>query len=80
MMQKSCDKLLPCGHPCYGAAGCVKCLPCLEPECIEKMPERDRPMCNKDDFCPICFCSGIGQEPSVQLDCGHIMHLGCVLE
>lgn len=38
-MQKSCDKLLACGHPCLGTSGEKKCLPCLEPECIEKMPE-----------------------------------------
>lgn len=78
MMQQSCDKMLPCGHPCCGFAGEKKCLPCLDPECIEKMPEAQRPNCDKDEFCPICYCSAIGQEPSVQLDCGHIMHLNCI--
>ena len=35
LMQKSCDKMLPCGHPCKGVAGEKKCLPCLEQECID---------------------------------------------
>lgn len=35
LMQKSCNKVLQCGHPCRGCAGELKCLPCLEPECIE---------------------------------------------
>ena len=34
-MQKSCDKMHGCGHPCKGTAGERVCLPCLEPECIE---------------------------------------------
>ena len=59
-MQLSCDKLLPCGHPCYGMGNDGKCLPCLHEECIQKMPEKQRPMCTKDDFCPICYCSAVG--------------------
>ena len=65
LMQKSCEKMLPCGHPCGGVANESKCLPCLEESCINKLEEKKRPTVTKDDFCPICFCSSIGQEPSV---------------
>ena len=75
-MQVSCDKVLACGHPCGGFNGEKKCLPCLEPSCIEKMDKK--PKCKKDDYCPICYAAGFGQEPCVNLDCGHILHLGCV--
>jgi E3 ubiquitin-protein ligase MYCBP2 len=78
LMQASCDKLLPCGHPCCGTKGEKKCMPCLEPECIEKMPENKRPKENKEDYCNICYCSGLGQEPCVHLECGHIFHINCV--
>jgi len=64
-MQASCDKILPCGHACGGVANESKCLPCLDEECIAKMPEKKRPNCNKEDFCSICYCSAIGQEPAV---------------
>jgi len=80
LMQASCDKLLPCGHPCCGTKGEKKCMPCLEPECIEKMPEKLRPKENKDDYCNICFCAGLGQAPCVHLECGHIFHIDCVKE
>jgi len=36
LMNKSCDKTLPCGHYCKGFKGETECLGCLEPECIEK--------------------------------------------
>lgn len=77
-MQISSDKILACGHICCGHKDSTVDLPCLEPECVEKMPPQTKLNCNKDDFCPICYCSGIGQEPSVRLDCGHVMHYNCV--
>jgi hypothetical protein len=36
LMNKSCDKVLPCGHFCKGFKGEPECLGCLEPECIEQ--------------------------------------------
>lgn len=78
LMQESCDKMLPCGHPCYGSAAETKCLPCLEPECIEKMNQAVAPKENKDDFCNICWCTSLGQAPSLKLSCGHIYHTECL--
>ena len=43
MMQLSSDKMLPCGHPCRGVDGDLKLLPCLHPDCIAKLPEKERP-------------------------------------
>ena len=77
MMQQSCDKTLACGHPCCGLSGEKTCLPCLDPECVENM-DAPKLSCTSEDYCPICYCSAIGQEPSVRLDCGHIMHFNCV--
>jgi hypothetical protein len=78
LMQKTCDKLLKCGHPCCGSAGEKECMPCLQTECIDKMPEASKPKKNIDDFCSICYCSSLGQEPSLLLKCGHIFHVECV--
>jgi E3 ubiquitin-protein ligase MYCBP2 len=64
-MQKSCNKMLPCGHACKGCAGETKCPPCLEPECIAKMPENLKPNVTCDDFCTICYATAVGQEPCV---------------
>ena len=60
LMNKSCDKMLPCGHPCRGWAGETNCMPCLEQECIDKMPKELQPKGNSEDFCPICYTSSIG--------------------
>lgn len=79
-MQATCDKMLPCGHPCCGFSGETKCLPCLQPECIEKMSKEDAPLSNIDDFCSICFTEGLGQQPCVRLGCRHIFHIDCLKE
>ena len=42
MMQKTCDKILKCGHPCGGSVGEKECMPCLEEECINKLPENKK--------------------------------------
>lgn len=78
LMQKSCDKMLACGHYCCGSKGETKCMPCLIPECIEKGGQAIKPNSNIEDFCSICYCSSVGQEPSVILRCGHIFHFECV--
>ena len=53
-------------------------MPCLEPECIEKMAENKKPKHNVDDYCNICYCTAVGQDPSVILGCGHVYHLDCI--
>jgi len=35
LMNKSCQKMHPCGHPCRGFKDESKCLACLEEGCIE---------------------------------------------
>ena len=77
-MQDSCDHMLPCGHPCRGVKNETEHLPCLEPGCIEKMEAKNKLNVTKEDYCPICYCSGLGNEPSVRLDCGHVMHYHCI--
>jgi len=34
---------------------------------------------NADSYCSICFIQGLGEKPSVMLDCRHIFHLDCVM-
>jgi hypothetical protein len=34
IMNKSCDKVLDCGHCCKGFKGETSCLGCLEEDCI----------------------------------------------
>jgi hypothetical protein len=33
---QSCGKVLPCGHFCLGIRKEENCLPCLDPECVQK--------------------------------------------
>ena len=77
-MGKSCDKMLPCGHHCCGFRGEEECLPCLHEDCVEKDPQ----LTLSDDassYCVICYVSGLGEAPCVQLDCKHVIHLDCLI-
>jgi E3 ubiquitin-protein ligase MYCBP2 len=38
------------------------------------------PSSNADDYCTICYVEGLSAAPSVQLMCGHVLHLHCVLQ
>ena len=67
-----CGKEHSCGHACGGCAGERACLPCLEPEC------RKEEELTKNDVCTICKSSTLGEQPSMQLACGHIFHADCV--
>lgn len=58
-MGKSCEKVLECGHYCCGFKDEVKCLPCLDPECVKKDDELTKGK-TADDYCSICYTEGLG--------------------
>jgi len=59
LMNKSCSKILRCGHKCRGFRGERRCLPCLDRECIKKNNEQQMDFqlfedYSADDYCGIC--------------------------
>lgn len=58
-MNKSCDKVLGCGHPCCGFKDERKCLPCLDEACVERNKDLTKGM-KADDYCIICYTEGLG--------------------
>jgi len=76
-MNKSCDKVLACGHPCNGFAGEPECMPCLQEECVAK--HQLTLDVGADEYCAICYIQGLGEKPCIQLECKHIFHLDCIL-
>ena len=70
--------MLACGHPCCGFAGEQRCLPCLDEGCVMKN-EAATLSVNADSYCSICYTDGLGQAPSVMLECRHIYHLECMM-
>ena len=78
--------MLPCGHPCGGFKNERDCLPCLEPECVEKSHKGEGPPgvepflegVNGEEFCTICWTSGLKSMPAVRLGCKHVFHLECI--
>jgi len=85
-MRMSCNKKHDCGHKCKGYANEQRCLPCLEPDCLENynltvsknMQVYDG--YTADDLCGLCYISGLGDQPSIMLGCRHIFHVGCILK
>ena len=78
-----CPKPKNCGHKCSGLKYERQCLPCLEPECIPVINSSSSSIIKlpaKEDFCKICCTSELGEKPCVQLKCGHMFHVGCVLD
>jgi E3 ubiquitin-protein ligase MYCBP2 len=51
----------------------------LHPDCVSENPDITL---GEDDgsFCSICYVSGIGDQPSIQLGCKHIFHVDCIRE
>ena len=78
LMNKSCDKVLPCGHLCCGFRGEEQCLPCLNEECVDKNEALTLSE-NADSYCVICYVSALGEQPCVQLSCKHIFHVDCLM-
>jgi hypothetical protein len=77
-MDKWCDKQLECGHFCCGTRGEIVWVPCLDPDWVKANPGLTLDQ-TADDFCMICYMSGLGQAPSIQLDCKHIYHEECLM-
>lgn len=78
LMDKACPKTLPCGHFCCGYKGESKCLPCLNEGCVAMNPKLTNGQ-KTDDYCSICFTTGLGDSPSILLQCGHIFHVDCIV-
>jgi len=57
-MRKTCEKVHLCGHPCCGFKDEVKCLPCLDSNCVEKNQEPTKGKTG-DDYCTICYTEGL---------------------
>ena len=72
---RPCNHELDCGHACGGCKGEAENehLPCLEVEC------RSGDKATKLDNCQVCS-HALGEEPCLELDCGHIFHAGCIRE
>ena len=72
---RPCGQELDCGHTCGGCKGETNedHLPCLEVEC------RSGDKSTKLDNCQVCS-HALGDEPCMELDCGHVFHAGCIRE
>lgn len=77
MARTCCSQFKECGHPCYGYGYELTHPPCLHEECVAKNEELTLGE-NADAFCVICYVSGLGEKPVIQLDCKHIFHLDCL--
>eukprot|EP00002_Diphylleia_rotans_P023517 TRINITY_DN4628_c0_g2_i4.p1 TRINITY_DN4628_c0_g2~~TRINITY_DN4628_c0_g2_i4.p1 ORF type:complete len:534 (-),score=81.74 TRINITY_DN4628_c0_g2_i4:58-1659(-) len=69
-----CGKALRCGHQCGGVRDEPKCLPCLDSSCA--MHDESTP--DGGEFCVICYSEDLRAAPSVQLECGHVLHFHCI--
>lgn len=83
LVEVACPKKKACGHRCGGFLGEEKCLPCLQENCVKVNDGEERKDgvfegVNADAYCGICFISGLGAEPAIQIGCGHVFHFNCV--
>ena len=70
---KTCKRILECGHQCNGNVDEETCLPCLR-NCSETLRQ------DADDMCVICFTESLAAAPSSKLvTCGHIHHTACLV-
>lgn len=72
----SCQRMLPCGHPCGGVRGESTCLPCLYG--CGGGGEEDAMRPEAEDLCRICWTEELRAGPAVQLKCGHTFHHECI--
>lgn len=64
IMGKTCDKVLPCTHPCCGFKEEATCLPCLDPKCVEADQSKTNGV-HGEEYCTICYTDGLNQGPCV---------------
>lgn len=53
-------------------------MPCLDEDCVSRNPGMTLEA-KGDDYCNICYMSGLSQAPCIQLDCKHIYHEECIV-
>ena len=53
-------------------------MPCLNEDCVKKSPDPTRNQ-KEDDYCPICYTTGIGETAAIMTECGHICHVDCLM-
>ena len=58
LMNKSCDKVLRCGHACCGFRGEEICLSCLHPDCVAANPDPTNGKTG-EDYCSFCYAEGL---------------------
>ncbi len=71
-------RLISACHSIVGFRGETHCLPCLNEDCVKKHPDITKSQ-KEDDYCPICYTTGIGDSPAVMPECGHICHVECLM-
>ncbi|KAJ7534242.1 hypothetical protein O6H91_13G085400 [Diphasiastrum complanatum] len=77
-LKEACTRTLVCGHPCGGVRGELNCLPCLQDACRKRDVHcRARFLPAASDLCTICAVESLHCAPSIQLQCGHIVHYHC---
>ncbi|KAL3880993.1 hypothetical protein ACJMK2_033194 [Sinanodonta woodiana] len=69
----ACNKVLKCGHLCGGIKDESQCLSCLYWCNTADMTSLKQ---KHDDVCAVCISKLIAA-PSIQLTCGHVLHLHC---
>ncbi|KAJ5070236.1 e3 ubiquitin-protein ligase mycbp2 [Anaeramoeba ignava] len=75
----ACNTKLSCGHFCCGIANEKQHLGCLENGCKNQLISNKKArMVDGTEYCMICGCSFLKNEPSVCLDCGHTFHYLCI--
>jgi hypothetical protein len=77
-MDRCCAKQLEWGHFCCGTRDETVCVPCLDPDWVKANPGPTLDQ-TTSDFCMIWYMTGLGQAPSIQLDCKHIYHEECLM-
>ena len=75
MAKDSCVKTHKCGHACYGVRDELVCLPCLL--CPSPLDTITHLKQDSKDECMICYSGSLGEQPCIQVDCGHVFHMAC---